>query len=266
MILNRAIFLLLLCVVFVEAKIVLGVVPSDNKRVLIKRFTPLVQYLSTKTHQKVVLKIGKSYKEIHDNLIKGEIDFAYIGPFAAYKAMKKNRYVMPVVKILTNGKPYYRVAIITNEKSEIKSLREYNGRYFAFGDKLSASTYYVPRHMLHLRGVDLKQLSKYNFIGNQSTILSKVIRNKIDGGAIKETLALKYKKKVKILEISNKILNYTICANMKYASREEMTKIKKALLSLKDEKILKYLGQEYTGFKRAFKSEYKKLDKLYGKK
>ena len=53
---------------------------------------------------------------------------------------------------------------------------------------------------------------------------------------------------------------------MKYASREEMTKIKKALLSLKDEKILKYLGQEYTGFKRAFKSEYKKLDKLYGKK
>ena len=264
--LNRAIFLLLLCVVFVEAKIVLGVVPSDNKRVLLKRFTPLVKYLSTKTHEKVVLKIGRSYKAVHDDLISGKIDFAYIGPFAAYKAMKKNRYVMPVVKIMSNNKPYYRVAIITNKKSDIKSLREYNGRYFAFGDNLSASTYYVPRYMLHLRGVNLKQLSKYNFIGNQSTILSKTIRGKIDGGAIKETLAKKYANKIKILEISNKILNYTICANLKFASRCEMTKIKKALLGLKDKNILKYLGKEYTGFKRAFKTEYKKLSKLYGKK
>jgi len=250
----------------VEARIVLGIVPSDNKRVLLKRFTPLAEYLSTQTQEKVILKIGKSYKDIYNSLISGKIHFAYMGPYSSYKAMKKNRNVMPVARVLTKGKSYYRVAVITGKKSDITKLREYNGRYFAFGDKYSASTYFVPRYMLNLRGVTLKQLSRYNFIGNQSTILSKVIKGDIDGGAVKESLAKKYQKKIKILEYSNKILNYTICANMKEASRSDMTKIKKALLKLKDKKVLRALGVEYTGFKRAFKSEYTKLNKLYGKK
>ncbi len=242
-----------------NAKIILGVVPSEHKTILMKKYLPLAKYLSEKTNKEVEVKIGKSYEDVYLSLLKGKIQFAIMGPILSYKAMLASRYILPVVRFKRGHSSTYRVAIVANKKSNITRIRDFDSRYFGFGDKMSATTFLIPKNMLAMKGITLRGLSNYRFLGNETSILSAVIRGRVDGGALSEYIAKRYKKYLKIIALSKPILNYTICTNLKFSSRRDMLKIKKALLRIDDKKLLKALSPQFDGFKRASKIEYSKL-------
>ena len=69
-----------------------------------------------------------------------------------------------IVKALRDGKPYQHSVIITSAEKGINSVGELKGMSFAFGDFYSTSSHIVPRAILLEAGVDLKDLSYYDYL------------------------------------------------------------------------------------------------------
>ena len=254
----------LLFVSFVEAKIVLNVIPIIDRDIVAKGVAPLGEFLEAELGEEVVIEVGKNYKEGEDKIMKGKITLAFIGPFATAKLMKKSHFIIPLVKLMKNNKTNYRGAIIVKKGSKIKKMSDFKGKRFVFGDPSSTLSSAVPKFMLSIAGVKLKDLKSYKYTGSHSNVIKEILANRADGGGVKENFAIENSDKLKIIKYTMYVPNFTILANAKYTSRKKLAKIKNALLMFKNNSDSIKIGPfgKLDGFKMAYKSEYIKLYKL----
>jgi len=228
-------FILFFLVAFLSvanAKIIFGVIPLTDKDIMQKRFAPFAKYLTQELGEKVVLKIGKDYDEIQDGIMNGKIDLAYLGPIGAAKVLQKNRWIMPLVKLKKGNFTKYRGMILARKDSSIKTLKDFKGKKFAFGDPSSTISTFVPRYYLRIAGVKLTDLKKYYYTGTHGNVIKAILSGKVDGGGVKEDLGKEAVAtgKIKLIEYTFYIPTFTICANSKKFSRKKISQVKKVLL------------------------------------
>lgn len=253
-------FVLLFFVITVataKAEIVFGVIPLQDKEVMVEKFTPLANYLSEQLGEPVKLKIGSNYDEIESGLINGDIQVAYVGPSGAVKMNQSNPAVFPLVKVVKGGSPFYKSYVIARADSPLNSPADLKGKVFAFGDKGSTSSYLVPKYILAKNGVTLADLKESVFTGSHSNVLKAVLDGSADAGGLKESLALKNKDKIKFLEISKPIPNFPICANIKVLGKEKAKKIQAILVNMAEKSPeITSINKKYDKFSRASISDY----------
>jgi len=252
-----ALLLMLITAVSAQADIVFGVVPLEDKDVMTQKFEALAQYLGSQLGEAVTLKIGNDYNEIESGLSKGTIQVAYVGPSGAVKVNQENSTVIPLVKVVKSGSPFYKSYVIAKKDSSLNSPADLKGKVFAFGDKGSTSSYLVPKYILETNGVTLGDLKEHKLTGSHSNVLKAVLDGSADAGGLKESLALKNEDKVKFLEISKPIPNFPICANLKALGKEKAKKIQAILVGLPEKsKEITAISKKYDKFDKASITDY----------
>ncbi|MBC7714057.1 MAG: phosphate/phosphite/phosphonate ABC transporter substrate-binding protein [Rhizobacter sp.] len=162
------------------------------------------------------------------------------------------------LKALRHGKDYYAGAIYVSEKSGIKTLKDLNGKKFAFTDSSSTSGYLYPLKIFKDENI---KLGNTMFAIKHDNVITMIYQGQVDagaafysdafGGSIKDarervlTQFPDVEKKVKVLKITDKIPNDPFVFR-KGIAPEMSAKIINALV--------KYLGTEEG--KTVFKNIY----------
>lgn len=164
--------------------LVFAAIPMDNRLKMLEGWTMLGDYITKKTGIPVEVSIKKSYFEIIDALVTKEADFCYTGPLVYVEAHKKTG-VIPVVKPVAKGNPFYYSVIIVRKDSPIKKLSDLKGKKFAFTDRNSTSGYLFPRAILAQNGIkNLDFFSEVIFTQGHDSSLEAVYQKYVEAAGI----------------------------------------------------------------------------------
>ena len=243
-------------------ELIFGSVAMDIPAVMHKRLKPLTKYLSKKLNKNVVLKLSPDMGSAINEAAKGTVDIAYLTPVAYLRAHEKGNAQL-IAKTVTKGKASFKLMIVVKENSPIKSVKDLQGKSFAFGDKRAL----LQRAVVVGAGVKLNQFKEYHFIGHYDNIARAVMNNDFDAGILKDTMAYMWEGKgLRILHASPALPPYNIVAS-KNVSKKTLKELKEIFLSLDKNnpehlKVIKAVDKKYDGFAPTNDTEYNVVRKL----
>ncbi|HOT28916.1 MAG TPA: phosphate/phosphite/phosphonate ABC transporter substrate-binding protein [Candidatus Ozemobacteraceae bacterium] len=135
--------------------------------------------------KEVRLVTGQDYTSVLAALIRGKIDFAWVGPMAYVIANEKGD-LMPIAKARHPGGTAYRGVFITLNNGRVLGLDDIRGKTVGFVDPESASGYLYPLYLLKRLKIDPHKACKVLFLKRHDAILGAVLDGKIDVGVCLE--------------------------------------------------------------------------------
>ena len=180
---------------FAEKALVLGIHPYLDKKEIIRRFTPLAQYLEKTLRRPVELKVASNYKQHIDYIGKNKVDLAYMGPSAYIKMVTHHGNKPLLARLEVNGKAYFHGKIFVRRDSKINNLHDLPGKDLAFGPINSTMGSIIPGWTLQNKKIHLSQLNSYNHLNNHTNVAYSVLMGDFDAGAAKEEVFHAYKNK-----------------------------------------------------------------------
>ncbi|MDH5257931.1 MAG: phosphate/phosphite/phosphonate ABC transporter substrate-binding protein [Gammaproteobacteria bacterium] len=250
----------------------LGVHPFLSNEELIKKFTPLANYLEKKLGMNVRIRVGSNYQEHIRYIGLDKIDIAYMGP-ASYVQLTDQYGDKPVLsKLEVNGHSYFQGNIITRIDSGIKTLEDLKkiqhekNNQIAFGDPNSTMSYIVPHHMLHQAGIFTDNSEKHQFLNSHNNVALGVLTGDFQAGAVKPAVFEKFKSKgLFTIAMTPKISEHLFVTRSTLDSNT-IIKLKKIMLSMKDSaegiEALHAIKKSITGLVKAQSSDYDNLRKI----
>jgi phosphonate transport system substrate-binding protein len=214
---------------------------------LIRKFSPLANYLSEKCGQTILVKVSESYKAHIERVGEERIDLAYMGPASFVKTFHTYGEKTLLSRLEVNGKPFYHGMIVIRQDSPIKSLDDLKGKTFAFGDPNSTMSHLVPTYMLMEEGVSVNSLKSSAFLGSHNNVALGVLGGYYNAGGVKEGVYYKYKDRgLKLLASSPPVSEHLFVAR-KDLPQETIDTLRQAMFQLKDEIVLTSIKNSVTG-------------------
>ena len=176
-------------------QLIFGVHPYLEEQSLLNKFQPLVSYLGRALNKKIVLQISPSYSEHMKRVGSDYYDIAYIGPTTYIEMVEKYGKKTILASMTTYDLPYYNGIIFALANSTIYTLKDLQGKSFAFGKPTSTMSSVIPTIMIDEAGIKLIDLSNYKHLRNHEDVVNNVLNGKYNAGAIKEAVFDKYKSK-----------------------------------------------------------------------
>lgn len=239
-----------------STKISLGFMPYLSSDVLLKKYSPLAEYLSKKIGQKVEIVIAKDYKTHIKNTGEDKIDISFLGGSPYVVIGNKYGKKPLLVRYEFDHKPFFRSAIIVGKNSKFNSLKDLKGKKFAFGNVNSTLSTQVPLFMLLNQGVSLKNLGYFKHLRNHENVVLGVAFEEFDAGAVAEEIFEENREKeIKVLGYSPEISTHVFVTRSTMESKLR-EKIQQALLDLKSEDILFSISKNLTGFSPVVDGDY----------
>ncbi|MHB8836702.1 MAG: phosphate/phosphite/phosphonate ABC transporter substrate-binding protein, partial [Candidatus Methylomirabilia bacterium] len=175
-----------------QQPLVLGIHPYLSSTEIYTRFSPLADRLAKELGRPVQIRISSDYDTHVTAVGKGEVDIAFVGP-AQYVFLTRTFGKIPLLAAFeTKAGRTFKGVIVVRQDSAIQTLSQLRGKSFAFGPLMSTMSNLVPRAMLLKAGIDLKDLSKAEFLTNQENIALGVLSGNYDAGAIKDDIFNQY--------------------------------------------------------------------------
>lgn len=170
----------------------------------VKMYVPLMRYLEKETGYKFRLHITPKNLSLVDEIGAGRVHFAAIGTVSYLQAYTKYQ-VQPLVRGTGENGPFYQAVIIAKPDSNINSLRDLQGKRFAFGSPNSTQGHLIPRIMLAERGISLSSLKSFGYFASHTETANAVISGQFDAGSVQDSLGrtLAEKGLVKIITVSD---------------------------------------------------------------
>lgn len=249
-------------------------VPAQDMLTLADNGKILEAYLKKEMDCEVVVELPISFISVVEAFGSKRADAAIINTFGYILANEKYG-VEARLKLINRGRDEYYGQIIARSDSKIKSIKDLNGKKFAFVDPASTSGYLLPLKLFKEEKITIKE---HVFSGRHDTVVSAVYQKQVDAGATFYTppdddgtpkdarmlLKTQYPDiydKIKILKLTGPIPNDPIIFR-KDIPEEIKTKMTKALIKyIKSEEGGKVLHNMYhiTDFRDAKDSDYDKV-------
>jgi phosphonate transport system substrate-binding protein len=211
--------------------LVLIILPVENVRVMYEKFLPLKDYLEKTASRQIVLRVAQNYQDAIESIGSGRADLAYLDP-AAYCEARHQHRIVPLVKTVWSGSSTYRSVIVTRKDSGINKIIEAKGRRIALGNMSSSSSYLIPAVMFKEVGIGLNDFASVDYLEQEDRIALSVLARHHDIGGLSERVAKKYiDDGLKIINVSEAIPQYTLCASMNLPAGLR-DRIRKSLLIL----------------------------------
>jgi phosphonate transport system substrate-binding protein len=208
---------------------------------------PLQTYLTQAMGRPVIVATSDTYGATVTALVDGSYDFACLGALVYIRARAKYG-VIPLVQRTSDL--HYHTVFITATGSSIYSLRDLNGKQFAFGDIDSTSAHLMAVRELKHSGINPETDLKYRYTGSHLATAALVAAGAVDAGAIDKTVfdflisgGILDSKKVRVFYTSEPYLDYVWVAR-KGVSQAERERFAGSLLALKegqDDRVFKIL-------------------------
>lgn len=141
-------------------------------------------HLSEKLGRGVTTRIFKDYDALATAVARGEVDLAWLQPFALVAARQQGA-VTPLVKAVRHELPYYRgVLFVRGGEKAPASLQALKGLKVAWVEARSAAGYLFPRAALVQAGLEPGQLFASEFFaGDHEAVCRAVLDGRADVGA-----------------------------------------------------------------------------------
>lgn len=236
--------------------ITIGAVAMDTPVEMIKRMTPLAEYLAKQTGYGVSFRPAPNLETAVKNLGENTVQIAYMTPMAYIMAHEKYQ-AMPLVTPLTNGKSTFNLVVVVQRHSPYKKLEDLKGKRFAFGDP---KAFLQPAVLLDA-GVKKQDFSEVAYLKHYDNIAKAVLLDDFDGGIMKDTVYEKFAAQgLRVVHTSPPLSSYVFAVGKKLDGRIQ-EKLKQALLSLNNatpeaQAVLKTLDQGYDGFQAITDKDY----------
>ncbi len=243
----------------------LSMIPTTDPGKILRESQPLVAYLEKETGAKVELTVPTNYAAVVEAIANDQVDIAYLGGFTYVQASRRAG-VVPLVQ-RERDRNFHSV-FITQPGSGINSLTDLKGHTFAFGDVNSTSGHLMPEYFMRQSNVDPDVIAKAFYSGGHDVTALSVANNKVDAGALDETVFEKMTKegkldpgKVKIFYTTPPFFDY-VWAARKGIDPQLTERLSNAFLKLSagdatHKQLLDLLGA--TKYQRADNSDYDKL-------
>ncbi|MFN3454111.1 MAG: phosphate/phosphite/phosphonate ABC transporter substrate-binding protein [Pseudobdellovibrio sp.] len=153
-------------------------VPAQDTLGLLDTGNKLKNYLEKETGMAVTVDLPVNYIAVVEAFGSKRADAAIINTFGYILAHEKYE-VEARLKLINRGRDYYNGQIIAHVDGP-KSIKELNGKKFAFVDPASTSGYLLPMRLFKKEGIKLKE---FMFAGKQDTVVQAVYQKKVDAGA-----------------------------------------------------------------------------------
>jgi phosphonate transport system substrate-binding protein len=249
-----------------QPPLLLGVHPYLQKDEIIRRFTPLADYLSAELNRPVEVRVGKDYQAHLQAIGNDDIDIAYLGPSLYVETTKLFGSKPLLARLEANGKPTFQGHIIIRQNSPMRRLTDLKNHYFAFGDPESTMSSLVPQAMLLQNGIKLSDLSGYRHYDGHVNVALAVLSGDADAGAVKEEVFDKYQPRgLRSLQATPAISEHLFVtrSNLSWPLVE---KIRVLMLGLRTpkavNKILKPIKKTATGLVEVEDSDYDSLRRI----
>ena len=214
---------------------------------LIKRFSPLADYLSKKCGQAIVVKVSESYKAHIERVGEESMDLAYLGPASFVKIIDTYGEKTLLARLEVNGSPIYHGMIVTRDDSSINTLDDLKGRIFAFGDPNSTMSHLVPLHMLLNAGITVESFKKTAFLGSHNDVALGVLGGYYDAGGLKENVYNNYRERgLKLLATSPPVSEHLFVAG-KHLPQSTIDILRQSMFELKEAQALTSIKNSVTG-------------------
>ncbi|MEO5365813.1 MAG: PhnD/SsuA/transferrin family substrate-binding protein [Magnetococcus sp. WYHC-3] len=140
-------------------------------------------YLESRLHRPVRFVRRKSYAEISDMLLNGQLDVAWLCSYSF--AVYSNRLV-PLATPLFRGEPYYRsYLIVSAEDSAVRGYLDLAEKVFAYVEPRSNTGFIVPRETLRRLGRDPDHFFRTTFFTwSHADVIAAVADRVADAGAV----------------------------------------------------------------------------------
>ncbi len=244
-----------------QKSLVFGVHPFKSPTTLVQMFTPLMKYLEKELDAEVTFKRAQDYDTAMAALVSGAVDIAYLGPAGFAILDEENPGKIRIcAAVENNGETTFKGVIATKKGSGIKSVQDLAGKAFAFGDRESTLSFYMPAYML--MEAQVFDSVTYSFFGTHDKVAANVLRGKAAAGGLKPAVAASYVDKgLEIIAESPPVYEHMIAVGpgVDDATYE---KICAALLSVQDETVYKSIKKSLTGFAKVQPSDYDSLKKV----
>ena len=167
-------------------ELVFGVGHSESDADKIKRYGPLMDYLSAELGIKVVLRPTSDYASSIEGMKAETVHGATVGAAGyalAYEVLEGD--VEPlVVQQGRGGNLGYHSIIFVRADKPYQSIDDLAGARMAFGDPNSTSSYLAPSYYMRQDGKDPDQFfSQVTFAGSDETTVMGILRDNWDAGA-----------------------------------------------------------------------------------
>jgi phosphonate transport system substrate-binding protein len=251
-----------------SAEIKFGMVPRLSEAELRTIYSPLAEYLSKETGEKVTIVVPKSFDAYKDAVRTGKMDLGFANPLLYVQLTEKTKLEPLALSSEVKSGTRLRGIIVVRKDSGINKLQDLKGKKFSFVEKSSGAGYIFQMLLLNKAGVDPKDITILHFTKRHEQVTTDVFNKTADAGGIREDELEKMKGKVdlsqlRIVGYTDYFPNWPVFATPKL-SKETAAKIRTALLKLKpndpkNEKILE--PARLTGFIPVSDKEYDELRK-----
>jgi len=210
-----------------------GVISRYSPRSIIAGYQPLMEYLTANTPYHFKLRLSRTYLETVRQLSQGEIDFASLGNYTYINAPNQYGFKCIAMPINASGTLENYDDIIVRNDSPAHSLKDLEGKSFAFASRQSFSAW-MAIWMLAKAGITLDQLSHHEHLSYHDIVAEKVLRGDFDAGMVKSIVAEQYHDQgIRVLERSPAIPSVPVVVGS-HVAPEKVKFVLEALLSLSD--------------------------------
>jgi phosphonate transport system substrate-binding protein len=249
------------------AEIKLGILPRLSATGLSAMFTPLADYLSQETGEKVTIVIPKDFDAFKAEAKAGHFDLGFANSLI-YVQLKKDMALDPLaVAAEQKGGTKFRGIIIARKDSGIEKVQDLKGKKLIFVEKDSAAGYVFQMLTLSKAGLNVqKDFTILPFAKTHDNVAMAVFNKAADAGGIREDDLEKMKDKVdlsqiKVVAFTDYYPNWPFFATPNL-DKGKAAKIKAALLKLKpgDPQSIKVVdAAKLVGFAPVSDKEYDQL-------
>lgn len=161
-----------------------ALVPGQDSVVLMQNSELLKKWIFEQTHLYVTMQVPTSYIAVVEAFGSKRVDLAILNTFGYILAHDK--YGAEALLIGVNGqRSEYWGQIITKDP-RIQSLKDLNGKKFAYVDPASTSGYVLPAKLLKDEKI---KLAETVFAGKHDNVVTMVYQGRVDAGATYHTPA-----------------------------------------------------------------------------
>lgn len=249
-------------------------VPAQDILTLTEQGKVLQKYLSKDLDLEFAIEIPASYVAVVEAFGSKRADVAILNTLGYVLA--NDKYGAEArLKLVNRGRDEYAGQIIVRADSKIKSIKDLNGKKFAFVDPASTSGYLLPQRLFKQQGIKIKESI---FAGKHDTVVTAVYQKQVDAGATFYTpadddgtpkdarwlLRTQYPdiyEKVKILQLTDPIPNDPLMFRKEMPEELKVKIVDSLKRYIKTEEGAKVLKDLYhiTDFKEASDKDYDKI-------
>lgn len=153
-------------------------VPAQDIQSLAENGKVLEAYLKKDLGMEVSVELPASYIAIVEAFGSKRADVAILNTFGYILANEKYG-VEAHLKLINRGRDEYWGQIIARVDGP-KTIKELNGKKFAFVDPASTSGYLLPQRLFKQEGIKIKE---YVFANRHDTVVAAVYQRQVDAGA-----------------------------------------------------------------------------------